>query len=130
MKELTENINMPELREQMKYTELSEKETLYYDSIRNDENLTLLHKLMLLRKLVISPKLLWINDIDISSKASQTGKDANQFFHTKNKLVLFFNAFINWVLRPTDDIDDTETFISQMNLDENIEVRIIDGKVD
>ena len=58
MKELTENINMPELHQETKYIELGERERFYYDSIRNDENLTLLEKLMLLRKLCISPKLL------------------------------------------------------------------------
>lgn len=127
MKELTENINMPDLYEETKYIDFSDKEKFYYDSIRNDENLTALSKIMLLRKLAISPKLLWIEDIDASSKAIVVGADANELFKTKRKVVFFFNAFINGVLRPTDTIPDTQTFISQMKLDPDIQVRIIDG---
>ncbi len=127
MKELTENINMPELHQETKYIELGERERFYYDSIRNDENLTLLEKLMLLRKLCISPKLLWIQDIEISSKAAIVWEDMNKLFKTKRKVVLFFNAFIKGVLRSTENIDDRQTFIRQMGLDEDVQIRIIDG---
>jgi len=51
----------------------------------------------------------------------------NKLFKTKRKVVLFFNAFIKGVLRSTENIDDRQTFIRQMGLDEDVQIRIIDG---
>lgn len=126
MKKITDHIDMPELFNKYENFNLSEKEQFYYDTILADDEMSASEKIIKLRQFILNPRLLWITDIPASSKAKNTWKVANDLFKEKNKVVFFVNSFISWILRPTEWISNQETFIAQMWLDPNIEIKIID----
>jgi len=127
MKKLVENVDMPDLYEKNEYVLFSDKEKEYYSILLEDEGYSFNEKLMALRKFTLSPMLLWLDDIWISSKIQKISKDIKEVLLNKDKLVVFINSFINWVIRPTHDLDQKDTIIAQLDLGNDIAVDIIDG---
>lgn len=127
MKKLTDHIDMPELSTSYEYLDLWKEEQFYYDAILADEEISGVEKIRKLRQLMLNPRILDISEIASSSKAQKIWADANALFKQKNKIVFFVNSFKKGVLRPTASISKEETLIAQMELDKDIEIRIIDG---
>lgn len=130
MKKLTDHIEMPPFIEEVKRIKLSADERIYYDSILQDDQLTAAQKIPLLRKFILNPSLLWIEDLECS-KASQIWKDSNELFTKKKRIVYFINGPISWTIRPDEKnwITQENTFISKMWLAKWIKVQVIHGDI-
>lgn len=128
MKKLTEHVEMPPFTEEEVKLDLSEKESEYYAAILDDDQLTAAEKIPLLRKFLLNPQLLGIDDVEVSTKAKRIGDDSNKLFEKKKRIVYFVNGPISGVIRPNEEswITKDKTLIAQMGLKEDIQIRVIE----
>jgi SNF2 family DNA or RNA helicase/ubiquinone/menaquinone biosynthesis C-methylase UbiE len=123
MKKLTESVEMPEKTEQDSFVTLSEKERELYELLLEDDELTATEKLQTLRQFCLNPRKIF-PDVEIESSKVQEARDAIlSHFETKNKMVFFVNGYIDGIIRGENSI------IEQLQLPEDITVKIIDGDV-
>lgn len=128
MKKLTEHVEMPPFTEEEVKLDLSEKENEYYSAILDDDQLTAAEKIPLLRKFLLNPQLLWIEDVEVSTKAKRIGDDSNKLFEKKKRIVYFVNGPISGVIRAHEEswITKDKTLIAQMGLKEDIKIKVIE----
>lgn len=123
MKSLAESLEMPELTEEKIEIELSAEEKDIYEILWEEDELTASEKLQTLRKFLINPELLDLLPSTESSKTRTFNEELNKTFQSKDKVVCFFNGYIEGVIRGEQNI------IQRLNLPEDVEIMRIEGEV-
>lgn len=123
MKSLAESIEMPMLHEELHVVELSKEERDYYEVLLEEDELTASQKLQILRQFILNPEIFEATPGVSSSKIREVGDALQHTFLSKDKVVMFVNGYIEGVIRGEKSIFDN------LNLPDDVEVQIIDGKV-
>lgn len=116
-----ESIIMPKLEERILEIELSEEEKKVYEVLMEEDEITAPEKIRILRQFLLNPKLLNPTPNIESSKISALSGELNKSFKEKDKIVVFFNGYIENVIRGEKSI------ISKLKLPEDIEVMMIEA---
>ncbi len=123
MKSLAESVEMPPLHEEVVDTlELSEVEQEIYEVLLEEDELEAFEKLRILRQFLINPAMLDILPGIQGTKCRAVEEDVQRAFKENDKVALFFNGYVDGVLRGDKSVLD------QMQLPEGVTTRIIDGK--
>lgn len=117
-----EGIDLPDLHEKLVYTELSDYEREIYQILLEEDEITATDKLRVLRQFVLNPNALGLVPESVNSKARYLGYLLSEDFKTKNRISVFVNGYVNGVIR------GDKTIFDELNLPENVQLRIIDGK--
>lgn len=123
MKSLAESIEMPTLHEELHVVELSKEEKDCYEVLLEEDELTASQKLQILRQFILNPEMFEATPGVSSSKIREVGDALQHTFLSKDKVVMFVNGYIEDVIRGEKSIFDN------LNLPDDVEVQIIDGKV-
>ncbi|MEX1995697.1 MAG: SNF2-related protein [Candidatus Saccharimonadales bacterium] len=123
MKSLAESIEMPTLYEELHTIQMSEEERNAYEVLLEEDELTASQKLQILRQFALNPQIFEITPGLKSSKLRIVGESLRTTFANKNKVVMFVNGYIDGVIRGEN------TIFEGLDLPEDIEVHVIDGKV-
>lgn len=123
MKSLTENIDMPEMKQETEKIYLSDYERDIYDILLEEDELTASEKLALLRQFTLNPRMLDATPDVVGAKVVHTGDTLRESFSYKDKIVMFVNGYIEGIIRGED------TIIPDLQLPENVEVQLIHGGV-
>ncbi len=123
MKMLAETVEMPPLNEEIVYSELSETEKDLYEVLLEEDEVTAQAKMKLLRTFLLNPALLNIVPAVESTKFKDFEEKVNNFFTTRNKLVVYVNTYIEGIIRGENNI------IENLSLPPDVKVRVIEGNV-
>lgn len=122
MKTLEESVDMPELHETTVGTKLSDLEQDVYDILLEDDELTAIQKMTMLRQFVMNPDLLDATPGIQSTKIEQVAQDLRETFATHRKAVMFVNGYVEGMIR------GEETIIPKLGLPDDVIVRVIHGE--
>jgi ubiquinone/menaquinone biosynthesis C-methylase UbiE len=123
MKKLAESIDMPEKEEHQSFVGFSKQEQELYELLLEDDELTATEKLQTLRQFCLNPRKIFPDSEIQSSKVREAKLAVEKHFETNTKLVFFVNGYIDGIIRGENSI------LSQMQLPDDIMVKIIDGDV-
>lgn len=123
MKSLAESVEMPKLNEELHVVEMSKKERDAYEVLLEEDEITATDKLRILRQFILNPEAFDMTPDLESAKIQEVGESLRSTFATKNKVVMFVNGYIENVIR------GEQTIFDKLNLPDDVEVHVIDGKV-
>jgi ubiquinone/menaquinone biosynthesis C-methylase UbiE len=123
MKKLQESVQMPNLREETKWLELTDYEKDIYNILIEEDELTATQKLHILRKFLVNPALVEATPDVMSTKIQSVSEALDESFMNKDKIVMFVNGYINGVIS-----GEEETIISGLGLPPDISVHTIIGQ--
>lgn len=123
-KSLTESIDMPNLTEEIEWVHLSQQERDVYEVLLEEDEIEATEKIRILRQFLLNPELLDSTPGIKSSKIAAVAQYLQYAFNESDKIVLFVNGYIENVIRGDKSI------LEQLGLPEEIEVRVIHGKVE
>ncbi|MDD2758440.1 MAG: SNF2-related protein [Patescibacteria group bacterium] len=123
MKDLRESVEMPELRDEVTYVELSELEKEVYEVLVEEDELTATDKMKVLRQFLLNPETI-VTDPNIEgSKIKKAGRDLRKAFGEHDKVVMFVNDYMEGVIRGEKGISD------KLGLPDNVNVKTIHGPI-
>jgi len=117
------SIELPEKIEQNTRVTFSEEEQELYELLLDDDELTATGKLSALRLFCLNPQKIFPDRNIRGSKVEQAEKDVRALFDENDKVVFFVNGYVDGVIRGENSA------LSQLDLPEGTQVRIIDGQV-
>ncbi len=123
MKSLAESIEMPTLHEDLHAIQMSTEEKDAYEVLLEEDELTASQKIQILRQFALNPQIFEMTPGFQSSKIQAVAESLRSTFAAKNKVVMFVNGYIEGVIR------GETTIFEGLNLPEDVEVHVIDGKV-
>jgi SNF2 family DNA or RNA helicase/ubiquinone/menaquinone biosynthesis C-methylase UbiE len=124
MKSLRESVEMPQHKEWPPIEiELSDIERHIYEVLLEQDSLTATQKIRTLRQFLLNPELMETNPVFTGSKIEAVNQSLLEDFRTKQKIVMFVNGYIENVIRGPKSI------VKKLNLPEDVEIRVIEGKV-
>jgi ubiquinone/menaquinone biosynthesis C-methylase UbiE/superfamily II DNA or RNA helicase len=122
-KNIQDSLDLPPLNEEVVKVELSELEKEIYGILLEDDEIEAKEKIRILRQFLLNPDLLNVTPGVESSKIKALNADLAKKFASNDRVVVFFNDYIEGVLRGDDSV------ISKLELPEGVEVRVIHGDV-
>lgn len=123
MKELIESVEMPDLHIETLMLEISDIEKEIYEVLLEEDELTALQKIHVLRQALLNSHYLRSTPDFEGSKVAQAGGKLRSTFETKDKVVMFVNGYVDGVL------SGDNTIIDGLGLPDDIEVKTIYGDV-
>jgi superfamily II DNA or RNA helicase/SAM-dependent methyltransferase len=123
MKSLGENIDMPNLTEEVVGVELSGVEKDIYELLLDEDELEATDKIRILRQFLLNPELLDATPGIPCAKISRAGEALRNAFETKDKVVMFVNGYVEGVIRGDKNI------ITNLGIPNGVEVLVIHGDV-
>lgn len=123
IKELGESVDMPDLSEVTEWYNINELEQQFYEVLLEEDEITALQKMHVLRQLLMNPQLLDATPGLEGSKVTIAAAKLARIFAEKDKAVMFANGFIKGV------IEGDNTIIPGLSLPPDVEVRVITGNV-
>ena len=121
MKSLEESVEMPELTEKTSPIELGQLEHEIYEVLLEEDELTAMEKMALLRRFLLNPEVVDPTPNIESTKVTELSQSLQAAFKEKNKVVVFVNGYVEGILR------GNQTILAKLGLPANIDVRVIDG---
>lgn len=123
MKSLRESVEMPELREVISSTELEGLERDIYEMLLEEDELSPMAKLQILRQFLLNPELVDPTPGIESSKITALNDSLTDIYQTKKKVVVFVNGYVEDILRGEKGI------AGKLNLPEGVEISTIHGEI-
>lgn len=121
-KNIQDSLDLPPLNEDVVKVELSELEKEIYGILLEDDEIEAKEKIRILRQFLLNPDLLNVTPGVKSSKVEALNIDLAKKFEVKDRVVVFFNDYIEGVLRGENSV------VSQLDLPDGVEVRVIHGE--
>jgi ubiquinone/menaquinone biosynthesis C-methylase UbiE/superfamily II DNA or RNA helicase len=122
MKSLEEGVEMPQLTEETREISLSSLEKDVYEVLLEDDELTATEKMKILRQYLLNPELIDATPGIPSAKIGTLGGIVADKFRTKDKVVVFFNDYVEGIIRGEKQI------IDKLHIPSTVTVRIIHGE--
>ncbi len=121
MKSLQESVEMPKLKNERLATVLSEAEKDIYELLLEEDELTASEKIINFRRFLMNPRALELTPDIKGTKIRDVEKKLGEVFQDRDKVVLFVNNYVEGIIRGEDSI------IEQLDLPDDITIRVIDG---
>ncbi|MEI6587603.1 MAG: SNF2-related protein [Candidatus Moraniibacteriota bacterium] len=123
-KRLAESIAMPELLSEERRTEMTIMEKEIYETLLEEDELTAMQKIQIMRQFLLNPEMLEITAPEKieGSKIAALKKELAEALQETNKIVVFVNDYVEDVIRGEKNI------IPRLDLPKDVVVQAIHGK--
>lgn len=122
LKNIHDSLDLPPLTEETITVEMSEVEREIYGILLEEDEIEATEKIRILRQFLLNPDLLNVTPGVESSKIQALNVDLQQKFESHDRVVYFFNDYIEGVIRGDNSI------LSKLDLPEGVVVRVITGE--